>query len=619
MKPSEFIASRSAGMADVRSAVARTACVLHGSIRKIPARAILHKLSAFAVAGLSAFKSPENSDEPAGSEDGKNLFSAALLWPVFAISFFINILMLTSPLYMLQVYDRVVSSGSYDTLIFLSLACGGLLLANGLLEGFRSQLTNNLAAAHQSQWAPKILRSLARSSSLKDSKPDQRPLQDLETVQKFMSGNVLLAFLDAPWTPVFLLVLFILHPILGLTAVVGAVILTVLALITELVTSKLYAGAHQLTTNSGVFADDILNNSDVVRSMGMLERMRLRWQDVFEKSAVLQARANDRSAFLRGLAKFFRPLLQMGILGFGAFLVINGELTAGSMVAGSILMGRALAPIEQVVSSWRTVLQARGAWTRLQVYISENVESDTRVMEQPKPQGILAVENLTVLIPGSDKPILQRISFELSAGEALAIVGPSGAGKSTLARALVGAIEPDRGAVRLDGVEMAHWSEEQRGQNIGYLPQDVQLFDGTVADNISRFIEGPDAAVHAAAQLANVSDLVNRLPDGFLTELTEAGKPLSPGQCQRVALARAMYSDPSLIVLDEPNAHLDSDGEAALVDAIAALRERGATIVLITHRSALLNHMDKVLALASGKIRYFDEKSQFLNQLAAVA
>lgn len=553
------------------------------------------------------------------SSSGESLLSPSILWPVFAISFFINILMLTSPIYMLQIYDRVVSSGSYDTLIFLSLACGGLLLANGLLEGFRSQLTNNLAAAHHGIWAPKILSSLAQRKTLSREKSDQKPLQDLESVHKFASGNVLLAFLDAPWTPVFLIALFILHPLLGLTAVIGAIVLTALAVFSEISTSKLYANAHHLTTSSTGMADDMLANSDVVRSMGMLERMRLRWQDTADKGALLQARANDRAAFLRGLAKFFRPLLQMAILGFGALLVIQGDLTAGAMVAGSILMGRALAPIEQVVSSWRTVLQTRAAWQRLQTYITKHMESDRNLMEHPAPQGRLSVENLTVLVPDTKKPILQKVAFEMAPGEALAIVGPSGAGKSTLARAIVGALEPQSGAVRLDGVEMAHWQDAQRGSNVGYLPQDVQIFEGTVADNISRFQDGDDAAIHQAAQLANVSDLVNRLPDGFLTELSQGGKPLSPGQCQRVALARAMYGEPPLIVLDEPNAHLDSDGEAALVDAIAALRKRGSTVILITHRSALLNQMDKVLALAGGKTRFFDDKSQFLNQLAAVA
>ena len=289
------------------------------------------------------------------------------------------------------------------------------------------------------------------------------------------------------------------------------------------------------------------------------------------------------------------------------------------MVAGSILMGRALAPIEQVVGGWRTILQTRGAWHRLKSYIDENVVAEDRQIEHPAAKGRLLVENVSSYVPGTKKAVLQKIELALEPGEALAIVGPSGAGKSTLARIIAGALEPDVGSSRLDGVEMAHWSNAQRGRNIGYLPQDVQLFEGTVAQNISRFEEGPDESVHAAAQLATVSELVNRLPDGFLTELQPSGQPLSPGQCQRVALARAVYGNPRLVVLDEPNAHLDSEGEEALAEAINTLKSRGVTVVLITHRSALLNQVDKVLALASGKVRVFDEKANFFNKLAAVA
>lgn len=548
---------------------------------------------------------------------GTTALSSANMTYLIGISLFINLLMLTSPLYMLQIYDRVVSSGSIDTLIFLSLACCGLLLANGLLEGFRSQLTNNLASEYQMSWAPRILKCLAQKNTSGQQK--QEPLQDLDTVQRFLSGNTLIAFLDAPWTPVFLIVLFVLHPLLGLTAVAGAVILTVLAIITELTTRKLYLHAHTTTAQSSNRAAGILKNADVVRSMGMFGNLQAGWLKSYNRGAALHAQANDRAAFLRGLTKFFRPLLQMGILGFGALLVIQGDLTAGSMVAGSILMGRALAPIEQVVGGWRTILQTRGAWQRLKGFIDENVKEEDRQMEHPAAKGRLQVDNVTAYVPGTKTPVLQKIEFALEPGEALAIVGPSGAGKSTLARIIAGALEPDVGCSRLDGIEMAHWSNEQRGQNIGYLPQDVQLFEGTVAQNISRFEDGPDQSVHAAAQLATVSELVNRLPDGFMTELQPGGQPLSPGQCQRVALARALYGNPRLVVLDEPNAHLDSEGEEALVEAINTLKSQGVTVVLITHRSALLNQMDKVLALASGRVRVFDEKTNFFNKLAAVA
>jgi PrtD family type I secretion system ABC transporter len=538
---------------------------------------------------------------------------------VIAVSFFINLLMLASPLYMLQVYDRVVPSGSVETLIYLSLACGGLLLAMGLLEAFRAQIANNLGAAHQAAWAPLVLDHLARKSGIGTARPDRTPLHDLDVVHKFVSSNVLLAFMDAPWTPLFLIALFVLHPWLGVVALAAAAILTGLALMTEALTRNLYQDAHQLRGRSNVLADSVLHNSDAVRAMGMLNAVRLRWHRAFDDGAHLLGRANDCGALMRGLAKFLRPLMQMAILGFGALLVIQGELSAGAMIAGSILMGRALAPIEQVVSNWRSIIQAHSAHGRLRAFIAGELRSEPQPMDQPWPSGTVSVDGVSVLNPATGKPILNRVSFALQAGEALAVVGPSGAGKSTLARVIAGALAPDTGCVRLDGVEQAHWPDRQRGRIIGFMPQNMQLCDGSIADNIARFEDGSDQAIHTAAEAANVSALVNHLPDGFMTEITSAGAPLSPGQCQRVALARALYGDPPFLVLDEPKSHLDSEGEGALIEAIAAARQRGATIVIVTHRASLLNQADKVLTLVGGQIQFFGDREGFLSRLAAAA
>lgn len=535
------------------------------------------------------------------------------------VSFFINILMLTSPLYMLQIYDRVVSSGSVDTLVFLSIAAGAMLLASGLLEGFRAQLANNFSVQYQLSLAPKILRALATKATVGGHSSKEKPLQDLEIVQKFYSGNTLIACMDIPWTPIFLTVLFVLHPLLGFTAIIGAVILTSLAVLTEISTKKLHSEAFEKNGRSALLVEKIIDNSDAVKSMGMLSDLQTVWRGTFERGAQLQTLANDRAAFLKGLTKFFRPLLQMAILGFGALLVINGDLSAGAMVAGSILMGKSLAPIEQVVSGWRSILQVRGARSRLSKHIELANSETEEPISQPQPKGALNLEAVTAYVPGSKTPILQKIEFSLRPGSALAIVGPSGAGKSTLARLIAGAFDPDVGSVRLDGVEHRHWLDTQRGQNIGFSPQDVQLFEGTIAQNICRFSGGDVREIHAAAQLADVSNIINRLPDGFGTQIESNGQPLSPGQRQRIALARAVYRKPSLVVLDEPNAHLDSAGEVALVQAIATLKTAGTTIVLVTHKSSLLAQMDMVLALAEGKVRMFDEKTKFLNQLAAVA
>lgn len=536
-----------------------------------------------------------------------------------SVSFFINILMLTSPLYMLQIYDRVVSSGSVDTLIFLSIAAAAMLLASGLLEGFRAQLANNFSAQYQLGLAPKILKALATKASVGGHSSKEKPLLDLETLQKFYSGNTLIACMDIPWTPIFLAVLFILHPLLGFTAIIGAIILTSLAILTEISTKKLHAEAFEKNNRSAQLVEKMIENSDAVKAMGMLGHLETVWRGTFERGAQLQTQANDRAAFLKGLTKFFRPLLQMAILGFGALLVIKGEMSAGAMVAGSILMGKSLAPIEQVVSGWRSILQVRGARSRLSKYIEMANSQTEEPISQPKPKGALKLEAVTAYVPGAKTPILQKIEFSLQPGSALAIVGPSGAGKSTLARLIAGAFEPDAGSVRLDGVEHKHWLDAQRGQNIGFLPQNVQLFEGSVSQNICRFSDGDEQEIHMAAHLADVTEIINRLPDGFGTQIESNGQPLSPGQRQRIALARAVYRKPSLVVLDEPNAHLDSAGEVALVQAIATLKKAGTTIVLVTHKSSLLAQMDMVLALADGKIRMFDEKAKFLNQLAAVA
>lgn len=535
------------------------------------------------------------------------------------VSFFINILMLTSPLYMLQIYDRVVSSGSVDTLIFLSIAAAAMLLSSGLLEGFRAQLANNFSVQYQLGLAPKILKTLATRASVGGHSSKEKPLQDLETVQKFYSGNTLIACMDIPWTPIFLTVLFVLHPLLGFTAIIGAIILTSLAILTEISTKKLHAEAFEKSNCSAQLVEKMIDNSDAVKSMGMLGHLETVWRGTFERGAQLQTLANDRAAFLKGLTKFFRPLLQMAILGFGALLVIKGEMSAGAMVAGSILMGKSLAPIEQVVSGWRSILQVRGARSRLSKYIEMANNQTEEPISQPKPKGALNLEAVTAYVPGAKTPILHKIEFALEPGCALAIVGPSGAGKSTLARLIAGAFDADAGSVRLDGVEHKHWLDAQRGQNVGFLPQNVQLFEGTVAQNICRFSDGDEQEIHMAAHLADVTEIINRLPDGFGTQIESNGQPLSPGQRQRIALARAVYRKPSLVVLDEPNAHLDSAGEVALVQAIATLKKAGTTIVLVTHKSSLLAQMDMVLALAEGKIRMFDEKAKFLNQLAAVA
>ncbi|BCL74567.1 alkaline protease secretion ATP-binding protein AprD [Jeongeupia sp. HS-3] len=535
-------------------------------------------------------------------------------WVLAAFSATINVLMLTPSVYMLQVYDRVLVSRNVSTLLMLSVMVCGLYMLMSFMELARSiiliRVGNQLdMALNQRIFNAAFERSLRRAGG----NPAQA-LQDLTQVRQFLTGNGLFAFFDAPWTPIYLLATFLIHPILGLMTLAGSIILFGLTWLTEYATSGPLAEANKAAIASGAYANNNLRNAEVIEAMGMLPIIRERWFEGHRRILEQQTLASDSAARISGVTRFVRIALQSLSLGVGALLAIENKISPGMMIACSILIGRALGPVELAIGSWRQWLGCRAAWGRLDILLREFPPQLPR-MPLPKPKGAICLEAVSVAAPGGGQAVLRGISFSLPVGEMLGVIGPSGAGKSTLARLLVGVLTAQQGKVRLDGVDVAQWPREELGAWIGYLPQDVELFEGTVAENIARFNPVDSDAVIAAATMAGVHELILRLPLGYETLLNADGSPLSGGQKQRIGLARAIYGESSLIVLDEPNANLDDAGEGALLQALKALKHARRTVVLISHRPAVLGVVDQVLVLADGGIKMFGPRDEVFNAL----
>ena len=536
-----------------------------------------------------------------------------VLLVVVMFSFTINALMLTVPLYMLQIYDRVLTSRSHETLIMLSVLALGLLLTVGVLEFARSRVLVRVGGRIDGALNTKLFENLFSRRS-NGGQNGAQALRDLETVRHFLTGSALIALIDAPWTPFFIAIIFLLHPYLGLVALGGSIILFTHALTSEFVTRRPLGAANKESVDAAQFAESGLRNAEAVVAMGMTPGLMRRWAERHEESLALQAIASDRSGALTASVKFFRPMIQVVMLGVGAWLAVEQVITAGVMIGASIIMGRALAPVEAAIGSWRNFVNSRDAYARLRAALEE-VGDDAEKMELPTPTGEITVENLVAAPPGAPKPVLQRVSFDLSPGEILGVVGPSGAGKSTLARLLVGIWQPLGGRVALDGADIYSWDRVHVGAHIGYLSQSIELFDGTVVDNIARFNDADPEKVVQAAQAAGVHELILRLPDGYDTEIGPGGNRLSGGQQQRIALARALYGNPAFVVLDEPNANLDSPGEAALNAAIGTLKAAGTTVVIIAHRASVLTHCDKLLVLKDGQVDKYGPADEIMGRI----
>lgn len=531
-------------------------------------------------------------------------------------SFFTSLLMLTGPLYMLQVYDRVLLSHSVPTLVALTILIAALYLTLGLLDWCRQSLFSIAGSAIEERLSQPAM-DAAFSQNLNDpGRMSDQILRDLRTVRRFISSPALPALFDAPFSPLFFGVLFILHWAYGVWALIGAAILIVIALINQVANRKLLEDAEQGERMAQAQSNELLRQTEIVSALGMTQRLQARWKSLFDASDNAITRSGSALGGFTSTTKALRLLMQSGILGLGAYLSIIGTSTPGAMIAASILMGRAIAPIEQTVGQWRTVAAARAAWRSL-IEVLGSGKANLPAMELPPITGKVAFENVIAAPPGSRQPVLKRVSLDISAGEALGIIGPSASGKSTLARVLIGLWPTLAGTVRIDGADISTYPPGQLGPQIGYLPQRVDLFSGTVRDNIARFdSDSPSEAIIAAARAAGCHELILRLPNGYDTEIGLAGAYLSDGQRQRIGLARALFGNPSLIVLDEPNSNLDSDGDAALQSAIKGIKERGATVIIIAHRPNAIAHCDRLLVMKEGEVALIGPRDEVLTQLA---
>ncbi|HTZ02485.1 MAG TPA: type I secretion system permease/ATPase [Xanthobacteraceae bacterium] len=527
-----------------------------------------------------------------------------------------NILMLSGALFMLEIYDRVLPSRSLPTLVGLLILVGGLYAAQGLLDMIRSRILVRVGRSLDETMSSRVYDAIVRLPLKAGAKGDgTQPIRDLDAVRGFLSGSGPIAFFDLPWMPIYLAICFLFHTYLGLTALGGAIILVTLTVITEMKTRRPTRSAAQFAVARNALLEASRRNAEAITAMGMAGRISKHWNDLNRNFVASSGRASDVGGGLGAFSKVLRLMLQSTILAVGAYLVIDQQSTPGIMIAASILGARALAPVDLAIANWRGFVGARQSWQRLSRLLGHLPPASDPMPLKP-PARTLMVQNGAVAPPGQPRIVCQDVNFTLTAGKALGVIGPTASGKSSLARMLVGVWAAARGTVRLDGATLDQWSPEALGRHIGYVPQDVELFNGTVAQNIARFEDPPDAdAVIAAAHAAGVHDLIINLPDGYETVVGEQGSALSAGQAQRVALARALYRDPFLVVLDEPNSNLDAEGDEALTRAILGLRARGAITVVVAHRPSAIAGVDYILIMAKGRQQQFGPKEEILTRL----
>jgi PrtD family type I secretion system ABC transporter len=546
---------------------------------------------------------------------------ASCRWILIAVALFsgvVNILALTGSIFMMQVYDRVLASQSIPTLVMLSLMAVAAYVFQGMIDGLRTR-TLALIGEHLDEMIGPRLYSIVAEMPLRLARQTSetlQPFRDLDTVRAFLGGPGPVTLFDLPWLPLYLGLMFLMHPMLGWLTVAGAVVLIILTIITEVRSKRpsLEAASAQSTRN--MLADGTQRAAEVVRAMGMLPALAARWEKTHSEQMRAQRRATFTVGGLAGVAKTVRMVLQSAMLGLGAYLVIEGQLSAGMLIASNILSSRALAPIDQAIAVWRSFVGARQSYGRIKQLLAEVPEA-SELFSMPRPYQSLSTENLAVAAPQSRNPLVKKANFRVNAGQAVGIIGPSASGKTSLARALVGIWQPLAGKVMLDGTSIDQWSSADLGPSIGYLPQDVQLFDGTIAENIARFIDGaPSNTVIAAAKAAGIHEHISAFPDAYNTRIGHGGGHLSAGQRQRIGLARALYGDPFLVVLDEPNANLDGDGELAVLDAIGSVRARGGIAIVIAHRASALRAVDLVAVMSNGVMTAFGPRDEVMAKQA---
>lgn len=535
---------------------------------------------------------------------------------VGAFSACINLLLLAPAIYMLQVYDRVLTSHNELTLVMLSVILVGLYMLYAALEAVRSLVLVRVGVRLDQTLDQRVFDASFERGLRGAGGTASQGLSDLQTLRQFLTGNGIFAFFDAPWAPIYLLLITAFHPLLGLVSLLGMLALVVLNWLTHRVTHGPLTQAQKLSLQGAAQVNNSLRNAEVIEAMGMLGNLRARWFGRQARVLQLQAQASDRAGSLAAGSRFVRMTLQSVALGLGAWLVLDGKMTPGMMIAGSILAGRALAPVDLLIGSWRGFLSARDAYQRLGDLLAAFPAREAGLPLAP-PAGAVRLEAVTAVPPGGRQVVLRNVSLQIAPGQVVGVVGPSGAGKSSLARLLVGVWPAAGGSVRLDGADIMQWDKARLGPYIGYLPQDVELFEGTIAENIARFGEVDAQRVLEAARLAGVHDMILQLPDGYDTQIGVGGAVLSGGQRQRIGLARAVYGLPVLIVLDEPNSNLDDVGEAALVQVIQALKAAGRTVVMITHRTSVLATVDNLLVLRDGQVLLYGPRDEVLARLKA--
>jgi PrtD family type I secretion system ABC transporter len=574
---------------------------------------------AYRLHGAHARQQPHNESarvaEP-GEQRMKSLWNELRprLAAIAVFSFFINVLFLVPAIYMLQVFDRVIPSNSRETLLVLLLGTGVALTILLLLDYVRNRLQNLLGNIIDEHLSPPVVNAVVTNAARAPHQSRSEGIRDVATLRSLFSANGLIALFDAPWVVIYVAVIWLFHPALGIGAAIAAVLMLTLAWLNDLVSRNVLTELQKEGRRGSQYVESSLRNAEVLQALGMTENLLSRWRKLQDQLGPLQTSASRRTVSFMAVTKFLRQAIQVGMLSLGAYLVLTQQASAGVMIATTVLLGRAVQPVEQLVASWRMLSDARAAYRRLQA-LSQYFDKPQERVTLPQPQGLLVVDNVSFRPPGSDKVILSNVSFSLAAGEALAILGPSAAGKSTLARLLTGVWAPSAGTLRLDGADLAKWPRQDLGPWIGYVPQDVELFDGSVAENIARLGEVNSDAVVEAAKRANAHDMILSLDYGYDTPVGEQGARLSPGQRQRIALARALFGNPRFAILDEPNANLDGEGEIALAQAMSGLRAQGITSIVITHRPSLIAHVDKILMLNAGRVQKFGPAAEVMKAL----
>lgn len=541
--------------------------------------------------------------------------SRSLYWAVALFSVFANLLMLTGPLYMLQVYDRVLGSRSEATLVALSLLVVFLYGIMGILDYTRGRIMARVGARFQARLDRRVFDAMVRRSAVAPDASAQTGLADLESVQRLIASPVVTSGFDLPWTPIFLAGIALFHPWLGYLALAGGGLLIFITFLNQVFSQRPVTQANISSHRANLLSEEVRGEAEMIQSMGMRGAAFERWKEARNASLLESVSANDVVGGFTSTTKTLRLFLQSAMLGLGAYLVLLGELTPGAMIAGSILLGRALAPIELIIGQWALVQRARKGWSSLADLLTKVPEEAPRT-QLPKPRARLDVQSITMVPPGESRASLKTVSFRVEPGQAVGVIGPSGAGKSTLARALTGVWRPAGGTIRLDGAGLDQYPPDVLGTHIGYLPQRVMLFDGTIAENIARLSRTPDPdKVVAAAKKAAAHDMIVHLPDGYDTRVTAGGGRLSGGQIQRIGLARALYDDPVIVILDEPNSNLDNEGSLALNHAIRALKADGRSVLIMAHRPAAIQECDTLLVLDQGTRAAFGPKDQVLREL----